>query len=314
RPADAEQELLAATGLDPLLTNAWINLGNACRDQGKFEESIAHFEHALTLEPDNALTHTYLGAARLQSGQVKIGLQILDRSRMLNPFDRTTMAYHVVALSENGQLEKARKLLDYDHLLGRHEVSAPAGFDSLGEFNRALAQHVADHPTLQYERSGNTTMKGHQTANLLESAPGPVTALKDIIDRAVRDYFVSLATDTSHPYLAWKPERWRYAMWGVILNKQGHQDPHIHPDAWISGVYYVQLPAEIKTGDDDTQGWLEFGQPPASLNCRAEQPTRLMRPEEGTLFMFPSFFYHRTIPFDSEEPRISIAFDLRPLV
>ena len=224
------------------------------------------------------------------------------------------MAYHAVALAENGQLEKARELLDYDRLLGRHEASTPDGFKNVGEFNHALAQHVADHPTLQYERSGNTTMKGYHTANLLESSPGPIAALGDIIDSAVRNYFGSLPTDVSHPYLAWKPERWRYVMWGVILNKQGYQDPHIHPDAWLSGVYYVQLPAEIRAADDNTQGWLEFGQPPKNMNCRAEQPTLMMRPEEGSLFMFPSFFYHRTIPFDSEEQRISIAFDLRPLV
>ena len=33
-------------------------------------------------------------------------------------------------------------------------------------------------------------------------------------------------------------------------------------------------------------------------------------PREGRMLMFPSFEFHRTIPFESSEQRISIAFDL----
>ncbi len=34
------------------------------------------------------------------------------------------------------------------------------------------------------------------------------------------------------------------------------------------------------------------------------------RPEEGLMFLFPSYFYHRTVPFESEQPRVSISFDI----
>ncbi|MCW5581951.1 MAG: hypothetical protein KIS72_11480 [Luteimonas sp.] len=37
-----------------------------------------------------------------------------------------------------------------------------------------------------------------------------------------------------------------------------------------------------------------------------------IRPEEGTMLLFPSYFYHRTLPFEDESPRISIAFDVLP--
>ncbi len=36
------------------------------------------------------------------------------------------------------------------------------------------------------------------------------------------------------------------------------------------------------------------------------------RPEEGLMMVFPSYFYHRTIPFEAAEHRISIAFDVLP--
>jgi hypothetical protein len=31
------------------------------------------------------------------------------------------------------------------------------------------------------------------------------------------------------------------------------------------------------------------------------------------MILFPSYFYHRTIPFEASETRISIAFDAMPL-
>ena len=31
------------------------------------------------------------------------------------------------------------------------------------------------------------------------------------------------------------------------------------------------------------------------------------------MVLFPSYFYHRTVPFTGTDERISIAFDVRPL-
>ena len=43
------------------------------------------------------------------------------------------------------------------------------------------------------------------------------------------------------------------------------------------------------------------------------KPTfRLVRPEAGTMVLFPSYFYHCTPPFEIPGPRISIAFDVMP--
>jgi hypothetical protein len=36
----------------------------------------------------------------------------------------------------------------------------------------------------------------------------------------------------------------------------------------------------------------------------------MIRPEEGLMLLFPSYMYHRTIPFAGDGTRISIAFDV----
>ena len=43
---------------------------------------------------------------------------------------------------------------------------------------------------------------------------------------------------------------------------------------------------------------------------RAEPETRLIEPEEGLMLLFPSYMFHRTLPFSGSGERISIAFDV----
>ena len=38
----------------------------------------------------------------------------------------------------------------------------------------------------------------------------------------------------------------------------------------------------------------------------------MIRPEPGLLLLFPSYYYHRSLPYDGAGERISISFDLAP--
>ena len=116
-------------------------------------------------------------------------------------------------------------------------------------------------------------------------------------------------------FLAAPPERFTLTVWAVVLPARGYQTAHIHPDAWLSGVYYAQVPAAVaETKGHD--GWIAFAETAAMLDgtpdTLQEKGARLIRPEEGLMVLFPSYFYHGTIPFETEETRISVAFDLMP--
>ena len=130
---------------------------------------------------------------------------------------------------------------------------------------------------------------------------------------AVHEYFAALPKSHDSVYLAWQPETWRLSMWGVVLESSGYQDPHIHPEGWLSGVYYVRVPKCIGRDEDDA-GFLEFGRGKAALKTKDVSLIKRMQPREGQMVLFPSYYYHRTIPFESEEKRMCIAFDVRPVV
>ena len=71
------------------------------------------------------------------------------------------------------------------------------------------------------------------------------------------------------------------------------------------------VPDVISDAGDGHDGWIEFGRPPDKYGV-ADPDVRLFRPEPGLMLLFPSDVYHRTIPFDGDGTRISIAFDVLP--
>jgi uncharacterized protein (TIGR02466 family) len=141
-----------------------------------------------------------------------------------------------------------------------------------------------------------------------------VGELFEWIDERVRQYLADIPKSASHPYLAWSPKKWDIDAWGVVIQPGGFQEPHIHPVAWISGVYYVSVPDEIVAENDNQQGCLALGTPPAPFCNNGTFPTQYIRPQPGQMNVFPSFVWHKTLPYQSSEERICIAFDVRPRV
>lgn len=94
------------------------------------------------------------------------------------------------------------------------------------------------------------------------------------------------------------------------MERGGHERPHFHPSGWLSGVYYVKVPKAVPPMPNEKAGWIEFGRPPEHLDSGGLYEVRLVEPREGMLLLFPSYFFHRTIPTDCDEERISVAFDV----
>jgi hypothetical protein len=78
----------------------------------------------------------------------------------------------------------------------------------------------------------------------------------------------------------------------------------------MSSAYYASLPPEVAGGGG--QGQLAFGVPDAGLKVDLP-PRRLVQPREGLLVLFPSYLWHGTTPFESADPRMTVAFDMLPV-
>jgi predicted Zn-dependent protease len=238
--------------------------------------------------------------------------EILDRE----PLDQSAWAFRGTAWQLLGDPREAW-LLDYGRMVSQVQVAPPAGYASSEEFFHEVRGVLETMHRMQAHPIEQTVRGGTQTNGFLFRLKHPLLrVLEQQIRLAVRETLASFPRDPAHPFWSRRldpaeGDAFRFAgAWSVRLNSQGYHTNHIHPEGWISSALYVALPVEVREGDGDA-GHLQFGVPPAELGI-AVAPRRVVNPEVGVLSLFPSYMWHGTVPFTSDQPRITVAFDLVP--
>lgn len=276
-------------------------------DAGDADAAIAGYEAILAAKPDHRLARVNLVDALLQAGDHKRALKVCDDRLAAVPGDPEMLAYRAIVMTDMGQAAEAEAFLPPNLIMG-HRPLAPDGFASLADFNKAMVRHILDHPSLVPSPPSHATVAGRHTGSLVCDPWGPMTQFKDMIAEAARAYR-RRHRRSSHPLFTRWSDEYSLTVWAVEMNAGGHQMPHIHPSGFLSGVYYPQLPAQV-TDPGDTNGFIEFFQAPEQFKLRHPPRLQLFPPEEGVMYLFPSAYFHRTIPFTGDGTRISIAFDL----
>lgn len=285
-------------------------LGKALQDAGRLSEAVSAFARAVQADPHDPEATSGVADVLVQRGEAADAVAACDAFLVHHPANASVLAAKSVALNECGETDALRALVDLDRFVMpiRHE-RAP-GFKSIDAFNAALAEHAAAHPTLVVSPASHATRQGKHTADLTVKPKGPVAAFERMIASAVDEYVNRLGPDANHPFIVHRPRKWHLVIWAIVLEGEGYQVSHIHRAAWLSGVYYAQVPDIVSAGGED--GWIEFGEPGPEYHWSAKPETRRVRPEPGLMVLFPSYVFHRTIPFQSDQTRISVAFDVVP--
>lgn len=285
-------------------------LGKSLQNAGRIGEAVIAFERARYAAPDYPEATSSLADALVQNKEPDAAVMICDKFLEHFPINASVTAAKTIALNECGEREAVQKLVDLDRFVMPIHHDRVPGFKSIAAFNTAIAEHVTQHPTLIVAPTSHATRLGKHTADLTSKPKGPVTGFEKLVGNAVDQFVGSIGNDEGHPFIANRPRRWHLAVWAIVLEGEGYQVPHIHRTAWLSGVYYVQVPDIVRGGGQD--GWIEFGEPAPEYHWSAEPETKAFQPEPGLMVLFPSYVFHRTIPFESDETRISIAFDVVP--
>lgn len=306
RPEDAEKTLRDLIARRPKQPQAWLGLGNALSAQARLDEAEAAYRRVLNDMPMLAQCWINLGMVLLRGGRRSEALTAFRQALSLKPANQSALA----ALSAASP-DDATGLLDFDAVLIDRPL--PLTNANMAEFNAALATELLAQPVQQKDPLHKTTRGGFQTGNLiLADTPALaqfVAALRTEVQQRM-DTMVERYAAANHPLAGSRPERWRLNLWATILEAEGHQEPHLHPAGWLSGVYYVALPAV----DGNSQaGWIELGRPPSIMQIADDPVVRLQQPRAGHLLTFPSYLHHRTLPHASAQPRISLAFDVIPI-
>jgi len=286
-------------------------LGQIYAQQERFDEAVRMHERALELEPANAQRWTNFAETLLRAQDPERARDAAERALAISPNQQKAIALWALALRKFDD-PREPGLNDYGSLVQIYDLPPPEGYSSMEAFNRDLnayldpMHHDSQAPLEQTLRMGTQT---HD--NLIGRGHDLVERLRARIDEALLAYTAGMADDQTHPLFRRRTRGVRYqGSWSARLRDCGFHTNHVHPFGWISSCYYVSLPNEIEDPEQQ-QGWLKFGEPSFEAGL-GNAVRRTVKPMPGRLVLFPSYMWHGTIPFRSQQQRTTIAFDAVP--
>jgi tetratricopeptide (TPR) repeat protein len=116
-----------AANRNPKRADAWVQVGYCKVKQGKAEEGIRAYQHALQLKPDSDEIHNKLGDAYYYAGRMREAIDSYSRAASLSPGNADAHYNLAVAHFETGNerlaLEEAKILRQLDGKLYEKFVS-----------------------------------------------------------------------------------------------------------------------------------------------------------------------------------------------
>jgi uncharacterized protein (TIGR02466 family) len=288
-----------------------FRLADALAKRGEDDEFAQTFRRAYLLSPSAPPWLKRMEARRSRDG----ALQLLARARALaerGVLYSPVIAALAIARARLGDAPEVARLVDYERFFRCFAMAPPPGL-SREDFHAALADEI--RPGLEFceENTNKPLRQGWRRKGLLRSELLYCRALERELRAHVERYIAQLHATPDHPFVASCPREFLLGGWAVVTSGPGHIHQHMHPLAWLSGVYYVSRPAASRDRNGK-RGWLHVG-PPTEIGIKPSDgwQERIVEPEPGNLVLMPSYFFHQLAATDSEEERISIAFDVIPV-
>ena len=268
-------------------------------------------ERALHALPQNAAARTLLAAAQLGVGDARGALAQCETLLANAPDDQYLISLQTVAWRLLGD-PRYEIFCDYKNLIFPVQLEAPPPWTDLAAFIadvRVSLSRLHDpngHPLLF-----QSLRHGTETTQELSRNPDPaIQALFKSFAAPIRAYLSRVGPGTD-PLRRRNKGLWRFnGSWSVRLRALGHHRSHVHPRGWISSACYLELP-DCMNDARTNEGALTFGQP-SILTTPTLDTEHTVRPRVGMLVLFPSYFWHGTVPFESSQPRLTVAFDAVP--
>jgi len=203
-------------------------------------------------------------------------------------------------------------LCDYGNMVLAQILETPPGWSDLAGFLTELTSRLnALHNPHGHRLLYQSLRQGTETTQDLSRSEDPV------IQALFHAFAAPIARYREHIGQGEDPLRRRNrgasrfnGGWSVRLHCAGYHTSHVHPRGWISSACYIQLPDSMRAGHTG-EGILSFGAP-GMVTTPSLDAELSVRPEVGLLVLFPSYFWHGTVPFHSEQPRLTVAFDVVP--
>ncbi len=334
---DAIDSYNKALELEPNYAEVHSNLGEVLRDQGRYDESVTFYKQALAIDPSLPVANYSLAVYLYDSGDLKGALEHFKASQFADWEER--MLYCLYKTERYDEFKKnldELKAVKHDSpflsTLAQHyaenfgeendynfcpdpmsfvfHTNIPEISGENSELREALLKEIRSADVS--EKMQGRLVNGVQSAGNLLKRPEPVfQQLAKCVVEAVERYRKNFEGADCVLIKSFPTKTEFASSWYVRMKQGGHLNSHIHEEGWISGAMYLSLPTKK---EHEHEGSIEVSThgdeyPKKHDNFQAQA----IAPEVGDFIMFPSSLFHRTIPFSSDEERICIAFDLKPM-
>ena len=279
----------------------------------KTPEVLTLLLEALSQQPDNTRYLVDIANYYICTENYALAIKYIEKAEHISPLNQEILAYKGLCwrLTKNPNSDW---LNDYKTFIDARPLNVPNGYENLIDFMTKLKLALLDKHGTEHQPLDQSVMGGTQTMGRLLSEPETVIQdFKRVLEQRIDEYLSRLPKDSNHPFTKRNTGRFKFSgSWSVRLKSGGFHINHVHPEGWLSCCTYIDLPDNLDPFDPLKAGWVKFGETSLNLQNR-EQIGAEICPRIGLCVIFPSFFWHGTNSFESEQHRLTIPCDIMPI-
>lgn len=271
---------------------------------GRADDALAAALAGVAVSPDDARSIRYAARVLIERGDAARARQICLECWQRGGRTPEILAARATAAAALGMKDELEELSAREPWFSERHPAL--GSDFAGKLAAEVLRNDLLHPSYAYKPTRGDTRR----IDNFESERGDVVQeFFAMMRREVEAYHAERTALTHHPFMVGWPKAMSLYSWSLVMAGDGHEDWRTHTAAWLSGVYYAKIPA-IARDKDSRAGCIGFGGLPAHKPGAPPFPEWTIEPQEGLLLLFPAYYPHRTWATGSEEPHISIAFNV----
>ena len=335
---EAEASYKQAIALQPDFANAHSNLGNTLIELGRLNEAEASYTQAIALKPDFAEAHFNLGKTLKRLGRLDEAEASYTQAIALKA--DYTEAHNQLLDCLFLQDKKSVFFDELDYLINQDKVSSIIGsltcrsalkyglekpnlfcakplnyvlhndLNTRYDFEKIFVEKAKSilNESRILNRRQTLLENGNQTSgNIFDIKNYDTNEIQNIIREEVEKYRTKFK-ESEEGFIKKMPAEYSLYGWFISMKSGGNLKPHIHTEGWLSGSIYINVPRKLKV--DSGNLVVSLGKENDAIGTRINEK-KTINVVTGSVVLFPASLMHYTIPFESEEERIVLAFDMR---
>ena len=290
-----------AIEIKPNYGDVYYNLGQLLHERGEYHLAENYFKKAIQIKPGDIRASNSLLTNLYKMNNQSILFEELDS--IINEGKMNAVIGSICSRSEvKYGVKKENPFCNnpLDYVLKKD-------LNEKYDFKNVIVKCVNN--ILKDDSISNRVQKlitnGYQTAgNLFANRDFDTNEIQKIIKIEIEKYRLSFK-DSKEGFIKNWPTNYNLNGWLISMKKGGKLSAHMHDLGWLSGSIYINVPQKSE---------LESGNLVVCIdeNENKNENKKSIDVVTGSLCLFPSSLLHYTIPFESEENRIVLAFDMIP--